>query len=95
MNAYGIRFEHRRPTAHEYVSQDFARFMAFAALCDSRGVAVYVHRVFFDHNAMGFDIELAGGHEYTPIAQRIWECAEDTLPQFFLFGTCGHQREKA
>lgn len=89
MNAYGIEFAHRRAEQKDYVAKDFAEFTAFAALCDARGVADVVKRVFFDTKSQTFDITAAAQHENTAIHLAVADCAEQTLPQYVLFGTVG------
>jgi hypothetical protein len=89
MNAYGIEFAHRRPDQRDFVAKDFAEFTAFAALCDRRGVAVNVHLVFFDTKSQTFNITVAAHHENGPVHAAIAECADQTLPQYVLFGYVG------
>lgn len=89
MEAFGIKFAHRRSSNQDYVAKDFAEFTAFAALCDQRGVAVNVHRVFFDTNSQTFNIEVAAQHENTPVHAAIAACGDQSLSQYVLFGTVG------
>lgn len=89
MNVYGIEFKHRRPEVAEGVAGDFARFTAFAALCENAGVAHFVNSVFFDTKWQGFSINVDRSLENTDCHRTIKECAALSLPQFDLFGTYG------
>lgn len=89
INLYGIEFEHRRPTANDYVFKDFAQFGAFAALCHARGIAKHVKRVFFCHNFNGYQIELHADGDLLTAEREIRACAESALFQFELGGFVG------
>ncbi|CAN7367979.1 hypothetical protein [Acidovorax sp. LjRoot117] len=88
MNANGIEFAHRRPQTKDS-ALEFAQFTAFAALCAHHGAASAVTAVFYDTKWCGFDIDAAAGVEGGPLHGVIQRCAEQTLPQFILFGTYG------
>lgn len=86
MNAHGIEFSHRRPGTVE-ADQDRARFTAFAALCAHHGVARAIRSVFFDTKWQGFNIDAVPSAKGSPLESVIKRCAQQTLPQFDLFGT--------
>ena len=88
MKVHGIEFQHRRPRAEES-SLEYAQFTAFAALCAHHGAAQAVRSVFFDTKWQGFNIDADPAVEGDPLHQVIKCCAEESLPQFDLFGTYG------
>lgn len=86
MKAFGIPFSHRRPQDDVLAGKDYAQFYAFAALCDSMGVARHVRSVFFDTKWQGFNLDVDPAVEHSIAHATIQRCAEATLPQADLFG---------
>ena len=88
MKSHGIEFTHRRPRSDDS-ALEYAQLTAFAALCAHHSAAQAVRGVFFDTKWQGFNIDANPAAEGGLLHQVIQRCAEQSLPQFDLFGTYG------
>ena len=92
METHGIKFSNRTKTSEgEDPAQMNAQFFAFAALCASIGFAKYVRGVEYSSNWCGYSIDVAHQHEYTQVGGGIEWAANQTLPQFEIFGRVEHR----
>lgn len=94
MEMHGIKFDNRTKTCGadaEDPAQMDAKFVAFSALCASLGFAAYVRGVEYNGNWCGYSIDVDRWHEYTPVGAGIEWAAEQSLPQFEIFGCVGHK----
>jgi len=92
MEMHGIRFCNRTKTREgEDPAQMNAQFAGFAALCASIGFASHVRGVEYSSNWCGYSIDVDPTHEHTQIGGGIEWAADQTLPQFEIFGRVEHK----
>lgn len=92
MEMHGIRFSNRSKISEgDDHAQMSAQFAAFASLCASLGIASHVHGVEYSSNWCGYSIDVDATHERTQIGGGIEWAAEQTLPQFEIFGRVEHK----
>ncbi len=60
MQAFGIKFEHRRPRLESFVAHDYASALAFMAELWACGLNGLVDRIWFDTTPQAFFVYLCG-----------------------------------
>lgn len=92
MDMHGIRFSNRAKTSEgDDPAMMNAQFAAFAALCESLGLASYVRNVEYTSNCCVYFIDVDETHEHTLIGFGIEWAADKTLWQFEIFGRIEHK----
>jgi hypothetical protein len=69
----------------DYVLKDFAEFDLFESLCVARNVETFVDEVFYDTNSQCFHIEIDDDYQHSDEAEKVKECALDSLSAFMFF----------
>ena len=92
MQMYGIEFSNRAKTMDgDDPAHMNAQFAVFAAMCASLGLAQYVRGVDYSSNWCVYSIDVSPEHEHTQIGGGIEWAADQTLPQFEIFGRVEHK----
>lgn len=92
MEMHGIKFSNRaKKSEGDDAALTSAQFAAFASLCASIGFAAHVRGVEYSSHWCGYSIDVDEKHEHNPVGGGIEWAADQTLPQFEIFGRFEHK----